>query len=112
MRASMGARLKEERNRLDLSQDELGQLCDVKRRTLQDWERGVNAPSAEFLAAAATHGVDPLYVVLGRRVGGGEPIQAGDALTADEAILLGNYRSADEDGRQAARVVLAALGRA
>lgn len=69
-RALMGARLRLERERLELLQPDMAALGDVKPRTYQDWERGVAGVSAEFLAVVAAHGVDVLYVVTGKRDSG------------------------------------------
>lgn len=69
IRALMGARLRLERERLELLQPDMAALGDVKPRTYQDWERGVAGVSAEFLAVVAAHGVDVLYVVTGERSG-------------------------------------------
>jgi transcriptional regulator with XRE-family HTH domain len=75
-RALMGARLRLERERLELLQPDMAALGDVKPRTYQDWERGVAGVSAEFLAVVAAHGVDVLYVVTGERSGSASLSQA------------------------------------
>lgn len=110
-RALMGARLKEERARLRLSQDELGGVCDVKRRTLQDWERGVNAPNGEFLATAAEHGVDVLYVLTGKRSGAAMQGIGHAWITPEETELLDRFRSAAAPLRGALREIVGALAR-
>ena len=67
IRVLIGSRLREERERLDFSQQAFANLGGASMRAEQDWERGVSAPKADFLAVAATHGVDVLYVLTGRR---------------------------------------------
>lgn len=104
IRSLIGARLREERERLDFSQDAFAKLGQVSMRAEQDWERGVSAPKADFLAVAATHGVDVLYVLTGQKT----PLSA-DVLSAEEAALLDNYHHADEADRAAARRFLTAL---
>lgn len=84
----MGARLRLERERLDLLQPDMAALGDVKPRTYQDWERGIAVVSAEFLAVVAGHGVDVGYIVTGKR--GSE--SAGD-LSEAESTLLARWRS-------------------
>lgn len=64
----MGVRLREERERLDLSQVQIAALTEFKLRTYQDWERGIAAVSSEFLALAAVQGVDVFYVITGERM--------------------------------------------
>lgn len=68
IRLSLGARLREERERLGLSQLAFGELGDVPLRTEQDWERGVSAVKSDFLTVVAQHGVDVLYVITGERL--------------------------------------------
>lgn len=104
IRANMGARLAAERERLGLTQPAFAKLGDTKARTLQDWERGIAAPSSEFLAAVGRHGTDVLYVLTGRRV----PVGAG-TLSPEEMQLLGDYKTLDGETQSVARRVLAAL---
>lgn len=68
IRSFMGVRLREERERLDLSQVQIAALTEFKLRTYQDWERGIAAVSSEFLALAAVQGVDVFYVITGERM--------------------------------------------
>ena len=68
IRLLLGARLREERERLGLSQLVFGALGDISLRTEQDWERGVSAVKSDFLNIVAQHGVDVLYVVTGERL--------------------------------------------
>jgi transcriptional regulator with XRE-family HTH domain len=68
IRSSLGVRLREERERLDLSQAQMASLAEFKLRTYQDWERGIAAVSSEFLALAAPHGLDVFYVLTGERM--------------------------------------------
>lgn len=68
IRLLLGARLREERERLGLSQLVFGALGDISLRTEQDWERGVSAVKSDFLNVVAQHGVDVLYVVTGERL--------------------------------------------
>jgi transcriptional regulator with XRE-family HTH domain len=63
----IGSRLREERERLGLSQEELAAVGGVTKRTQHMWERGDQTPNGEVLSLAAAHGVDVLYVLTGRR---------------------------------------------
>lgn len=67
IRSLLGARLREERESLGLSQTAFGALAGVSLRTEQDWERGVSAVKSDFLSIAAKHGVDVSYVLTGKR---------------------------------------------
>jgi transcriptional regulator with XRE-family HTH domain len=60
-------RLREERERLGLSQTEFGQIGGVKKVAQINYEKGVRQPDAAYLAAIAAAGVDVLYVLTGQR---------------------------------------------
>lgn len=64
---SIGKRLREERVRLGLNQDEFVALAGIQRRTQTNYENDVRAPDAAYLAALAEHGVDINYVITGIR---------------------------------------------
>ena len=104
IRAAVGARLKEERERLEWSQAALAEAAGASRRAVVAWEAGATVPGADALATLARHGYDVLYIVVGQRSG---PIES--RLTPDEAALLDNYQHSDEEGRAAARRVLSSL---
>jgi len=64
----IGARLKEERNRLGLTQEKFGSTAEAKPRTVGDWERGLSSPTSAQLAQLAEIGVDVTYVITGQRL--------------------------------------------
>jgi transcriptional regulator with XRE-family HTH domain len=104
IRLSIGARMREERERLGLSQSAFAELGGVSLRAEQDWERGVSSPKADFLAVAVGHGVDVFYVLTGQRIS-----VTTNSLSEEERGLLENYRRSDEEGKRAARRVLSSL---
>lgn len=61
----IGERLKQERERLKLTQPEFAEAAGAAKRTLIDWEKGVSSPTAVQLSALADIGVDVLYVLQG-----------------------------------------------
>lgn len=63
----IGERLREERNRIGLSQVVFGMELSATDRTVKKWEANETSPRAEDLLAAARLGVDVLYVVTGER---------------------------------------------
>jgi transcriptional regulator with XRE-family HTH domain len=87
-------RLKEERERLNLSQTAFGELANSAKRTVIDWEKGVSSPNAVQMSALAAAGADVLYILTGQRMAGAVP-----ALSRDEAIVLDHYRHCDDDGK-------------
>ena len=94
----IGARLKSERIRLGKSQAELAAATGVAKKSQTNYELGHSAPSAEYLAAAASAGIDVLYVLTGRH---------SPQMSGDEAQLLRRYRESSPEVRAA---VLGALG--
>jgi len=67
MRSAIGIRLREERERLELTQAAFAELGGASKRSQIEWEKGAATPNAEFLAFVAEHGVDVLYVLTGAR---------------------------------------------
>lgn len=63
----LGERLKEERNRLGMSQTAFGELGGVKVLAQRNYESGLRSPDANYLARIEVAGVDVLYVVTGKR---------------------------------------------
>lgn len=97
---SIGSRLKEERQRLQLNQVELASVGGVGKQAQLRYEKGERLPDAGYLASIEGAGVDVLYVVTGRR--------NTSTLSIDEANLVKRYREAPEAVRVAAIAALAA----
>jgi DNA-binding XRE family transcriptional regulator len=64
---SLGERLKEERERLKLSQEAFGDVGGVKRLAQINYERNDRAPDATYLQQVAAIGADVLYILTGNR---------------------------------------------
>lgn len=91
----IGIRLKEERERLALTQEAWGAIASAARRTVSDWEKGVSSPNTVQLSALSDIGLDVLYVVTGAR----SAVLQG--LTPEETALLDNFRHSPPAARQA-----------
>ena len=96
---SIGARLREERNRLCLSQADIGRCADVSKGAVVQWEKKEGAtPNAEALAALASWDFDILYIITGQRQAGhaGNPV-LGPAESRDGALdqFAASLRDAD-----------------
>lgn len=65
-----GARLREERKRLALNQDQLAQAAGVQRLAQSQYEAESREPRVSYLAAIGTAGVDLYYLLFGKRVDG------------------------------------------
>ena len=64
-----GKRLKEERERIGVSQARLAEACGVGKTAQYTYERGVRQPSLSYMEAAEKLGVDSYYVFTGTRTG-------------------------------------------
>jgi len=101
---SLGERLREERDRLGLKQEELGQIGGVNRNTQGKYEKSERSPDGDYLAKVSAVGVDVLYVVTGQRSTPSE-----GALGDDESTLLNQYRSMPDSDRATVRRLTSAL---
>jgi transcriptional regulator with XRE-family HTH domain len=104
---TIGVRLREERERLDLSQPKFAAVAGTTKQTLFSWESGKTAPDAFQLAQLAGIGADVLYVVTGLRSGGVTPPPA---LRDGEATLLEGYRALDARGKAGVMALIAGMG--
>lgn len=65
--AECGARLKEERRKIGITQDDFASLGGVKKLTQGAYEQGKRVPDARYLIAIYNHGVDIRYILTGER---------------------------------------------
>lgn len=86
---SIGDRLREERQRLDMNQTQLGERGGVTKKTQMLYEGGERFPDAAYLAAIASIGADIRYIVTGDR-----DAPPPEVLSADERDLLALFRNA------------------
>lgn len=103
--SNIGVRLRAERDRLGITQDDFAAGVGVGKRSLINYEKGERSPDAEFLAAAAILGVDVLFVLTGMR---SQPAPPSESLAHDEAEWLRIYRNSTPEMRK----VLKAAGEA
>lgn len=90
-------RLKAERERLGLSQPQLGDLVKAGKTTVINWEKGSSAPDAVQLSAFAAAGADVLYILTGQR---SQPVPESASLPPRVRALVANYEATDEDGKR------------
>lgn len=91
-RAQLGERLREERRRLGLTQEQAATAGGVRKQAQLKYEKGETTPDAGYLAAAALIGFDVLYVLTGKAA----PIEP------EEGELLAAYRRGSPELRAAA----------
>lgn len=63
----IGLRIKEERERLSITQQGIADAIGIAKRTLIDWEKDRTSPTAVQLSELSGIGVDVLYVITGIR---------------------------------------------
>ncbi len=109
----IGARLREERERLEMTQEAFGLAGGVLKRALIRYEKGERMPDAVFLAAIAAAGADVLYILTGQRssVAATATAPTIPPLAHDEEILLDNYRNSPPDARAAIKAASDAFAR-
>jgi transcriptional regulator with XRE-family HTH domain len=66
---TIGGRLRLERERLGLSQEEFAKAGGVGRQSQVRFESGERSPDADYLAGIAKAGADVLYIVTGSKRG-------------------------------------------
>jgi transcriptional regulator with XRE-family HTH domain len=113
----LGNRLREERDRVGMTQPVFAEAAGAKKRTLIDWEKGVSSPTATQLEALAAIGVDVLYVLTGRRAPAANGLAVAEPgplghLTLPELGLIKGWRQLDAKGRQAVMATIEALTQA
>lgn len=94
--STIGCRIKEERERLGLSQPQLAALAKASKRTVIEWEKTATSPNAVQLSALAEHGLDAHYVVTGTR--SNKPTD--NYLSESEVALVNYYRRTDPTHRE------------
>jgi len=68
MESTFSLRLREERERLGLTQKEFGHWGGVTRLAQWKYEHGDNSPSIDYVANLKHHPVDVIYLILGKRL--------------------------------------------
>ncbi|HFV9258216.1 helix-turn-helix domain-containing protein [Enterobacter cloacae] len=86
MQDYIGMRLREERERLGLSQAALGEVGGVKKLTQLNYEKGERSPDASYLYAISKFGADVQFIVTG--------IRSAENLSQDEKEMINLFRQA------------------
>ena len=105
----IGNRLREERERLGLTQPVFAELAGAKKRTLIDWEKDVSSPTAVQLAQLSAAGADVLYILTGQRAGGASAPPPPRAVSEGDRILLDNFHAAPPQVRDGVKTALGAF---
>lgn len=101
---SIGPRLRSERKRIGLSQQELADKTGVHRQTQVNYERDRRTPPDDYLDAAKNLGIDTTFVMTGLRVDASAQVtQAKEVLLRFLLQALG-YKAPDELIADAVRI--------
>jgi len=98
---NLGNRLKQERQRLRLTQAELAAIGGVEPNALMHYEHGSRQPRADFLAALDMIGVDLLYVITGTTI----PESSPDLVEAEKDLVLNLRALPREDQSSITRII-------
>lgn len=102
--SGIGSRLRQERERLGLSQKVFGEIGGVEANAQGKYESGGRVPKADYLSRVAERGVDVLYVLTGVIT----PIQLKNLSQIEEKVL-GDYRVMFKEDQAAIRRLTATL---
>lgn len=109
---NIGMRLREERERLAMSQEKFGALGGVQKRAQINYESGERQPDAGYLAAIAAAGADVLYILTGQRSGTLPPMtmsQSMSAISDGDRVLLDNFHAAPAQVQAGVKTALGAF---
>ena len=104
---NIGDRLKEERERLRMTQESFSVAGGAGKRAYIRYEQGERLPDAGFLAALSASGADVLYIVTGQR---SQALPPEATLPQDERALLDAYRACAPEARRNLIATAALLG--
>lgn len=99
---NLGARLREERDRLGFTQQEMTVHIGISQNMWSKYERGQAVPGGDVLAKLLAIGGDVLFILSGER--------SVTTLTADEKELLTGYRHLDIRGKTSMLGMLEVVG--
>jgi transcriptional regulator with XRE-family HTH domain len=94
MSSTLGARLREERERLQMSQEQLAAVAGVRKLTQLQYEQDKTSPTAKYLLAVASRGVNLAYVL-------GMAVPEPQALSSRQKALLDHHANAGTEGQRA-----------
>lgn len=96
---TFGDRLREERERLGMTQPVLAEVAGTTKKSQIDYEKNFAQPKSGYLTAIAVAGADVQYILTG--------VRSATTLTPEERLLLDQYRASPQAVKDAAlRVVM------
>lgn len=106
---NINERLKEERERLEMTQEAFGAAGGVLKRAVAHYEKGERVPDAAFLAHIAEAGADVQYILTGQRRSDSSGLPPGTFFDdADRPVTLKELRLGIECAAVASGIACAA----
>lgn len=102
----INVRLREERERLGLTQKDVAAHVAMTSRAQVMYESGERSPDTKYLAALDQIGFDVLYILTGKR---SQSVTELELLPVDERTMLDNYRHAPDAVRVGIKTTLSAF---
>ena len=102
--SGVGSRLRQERERLGLSQKAFGEIGGVEANAQGKYESGERVPKADYLSRVAARGVDVLFVLTGSPT----PTLLDNLSQLEEKVLV-SYRVLHKDDQDAIRQLTTTL---
>lgn len=99
-------RLREERERLGFTQDEMVEKTRVSKRSYCAYESGETAPSAKLLTALINIGMDVPFLLTGQR---SAPVAPQELLSEGDRIFLANLHAAPPEVQRGVKTTLSAF---
>lgn len=106
---TLGVRLREERKKMGLNQEDFAALVSSSRGSQASYEQDKKIPGGAYLSALEGVGVDILYILTGKRIPKPEGLTTENP---EEKALLENYRAMNEAARLNMQAVSAAFAQA
>ncbi|MDR0234149.1 MAG: helix-turn-helix domain-containing protein [Zoogloeaceae bacterium] len=111
---SIGARIRQERERLGISQRQFGPMCGASRTTQRAYEHDETTPKSDYLDRAEALGCDKHYILTGLRDARALPKTQREVLESsspEHLALLKAYNDAPDILKRAALAVLGVAGK-
>ncbi|WP_310628168.1 helix-turn-helix transcriptional regulator [Limnohabitans sp.] len=102
----ISVRLREERERLGLTQKEVATHVEMTSRVQVMYESGDRNPDTKYLASVARLGMDVLYILTGQR---SAPVAPQALLPEGDRILLDNFHAAPAQVQAGIKTTLGAF---
>lgn len=110
---TFGDRLREERERLGVSQAALGELGGVRKQAQLKYEGNARQPDSAYLGRIARYGVDVLYLLTGQRADSNHSrandLPSAPKLSDGDRILLDNFHAAPAQVQAGIKTTLGAF---